>query len=150
MPKKSRRLGRDQSLEARIKVGVTVAAPRINVSHLVNHFDEKHVSVSLRYYQSSCECFSEWEKRELKKFSSTLHKIKGYTVDQLKRTLSLCDMHKGIPAEGRFSLPDDLSPDIQFFELKVDPSNKLRIHGFFVEGVFFLVWLDRKHACFPS
>ncbi|MFJ5487377.1 hypothetical protein ACIKTA_07040, partial [Hansschlegelia beijingensis] len=32
------------------------------------------------------------------------------------------------------------------WEIKVDPSNKLRIHGLFVDSVFFLVWLDREHA----
>ena len=59
-------------------------------------------------------------------------------------------MHRGSPSAARFKRPEDISEDIDFYEIKVDPSNKARIHGFFVQGVFFLVWLDRGHSCFSQ
>lgn len=147
MGKKSKSHGKDQSV--RIKVDAP-PPPIINVadSALSAHLDQKHVSISLRYFQKSCECFSEWEKPELKKFSSTLEKIRNYNAAQLMATYSLCSMHKGPPNESRFSIPNDLSRDVPLHEIKVDPSNKLRVHGFFAGPVFFLIWLDRKHACF--
>ena len=96
------------------------------------------------------ECFSKWRGPELKKFSSTIEKIRGYAPDKLKANKNLCDMHKGSSSRERFKRPQDISEDIKFYEIKVDPSNKARIHGFFVQGVFFLVWLDRDHGCFPQ
>jgi hypothetical protein len=35
-----------------------------------------------------------------------------------------------------------------FFELRVN-QEKLRVHGFQSQSVFFLVALDREHAAFP-
>ncbi|WP_366653604.1 hypothetical protein [Fodinicurvata sp. EGI_FJ10296] len=115
---------------------------------LYQHLRNRGVSVSLRYFQSSCECFSKWQNKELKKFSGTLEKIRGYNANLLKQKKSLCDSHKGDPDEGRFSRPEEISPDMTLYEIKVDPSNKLRMHGFFVDDVFFLIWLDREHKCF--
>lgn len=122
----------------------------ISIEDLTQHFQQDSVSISLKYFQKSCECFSKWGNAELKKFSSTIEKIRGYAPDQLKANKSLCDMHKGAPSKDRFKRPQEISEDIKFYEIKVDPSNKARVHGFFVETVFFLVWLDRKHGCFPQ
>lgn len=122
----------------------------IDANKLESHFTDDNVSISLRYYKKSCECFSDWKKDELKKFSATIDKLSKYSISQLKGHKPLCDSHKGPPAEGRFSVPDKISPDQLFHEIKVDPSNKLRVHGFFSGPVFFLVWLDREHACFPE
>jgi hypothetical protein len=124
--------------------------PVVSEDDLTKNFLKKSVSISLKYYISSCECFSEWQARELKKFTGTIEKIGNYDADQLQRTKSLCDSHKGAPSFPRFSRPASISEDITFYEIKVDPSNKARIHGFFIEGVFFLVWLDRNHQCFKE
>lgn len=117
---------------------------------ILSHFGSDSVSISLKYCRTSCECFSAWQKNELKKFSATISKISGYSPLQLQSNTNLCGSHKGQPSQERFCRPDTISDDIRFFEIKVDPSNKARIHGFFVGSVFFLVWLDRKHACFPE
>jgi hypothetical protein len=119
----------------------------ISKGRLASHLDK--VSVSLRYYQSKCECFSEWTRQELKSFSQTVHKVRGYSRKLLCGKENLCEPHKGEPKRERFSRPQGVSPDQNFWEIKVDQSNKLRMHGFFVEEVFFLVWLDREHECFP-
>lgn len=108
------------------------------------------MSISLRYFQNQCECFSVWQPKELSRFSDAINKIRGYTPEMLKGKKNLCEPHKGEPRRARFSRPDDLAEDLRFFEIKVDQSNKLRIHGPFVGDVFFLVWLDREHECFPS
>jgi hypothetical protein len=86
----------------------------------------------------------------MKKFSATIDKLRNYTPGLLRSTFSLCVIHRGDPAEGRFSLPLGISPEIPLHEIKIDPSNKLRMHGFFSDSVFFLLWLDREHACFPE
>ena len=124
--------------------------PDISLTRLAAHLDARSVSVSLRYFRRECECFSAWTGEELKKFSSTLEKIRGYTAELLVTNTKLCAGHKGPPSEARFAFPSDVSEDQSIFEIKVDPSNKLRMHGFFVGQVFFLIWLDREHACFKE
>ena len=92
MPRRSKRAGRQQfSKPVKIEVGILTADPKVEIKDgLQAHFGEDSVSISLRYYQSRCECFSDWEKPELKKFSATIKKISGYTADVLKKTDSLC------------------------------------------------------------
>lgn len=111
---------------------------------------EEGVSISLKYYRQETECFSQWGAGDLKKFSSTVGKIKQLTAEKLKGYKPLCEPHKNDPAEKRFSRPSALSEDLSFFEIKVDPSNAARIHGVFVGSVFFLVWLDKDHAVYPE
>jgi len=112
--------------------------------------DKEGVSISLKYYREETECFSEWQSGEMKKFSATIKKVSGLSASTLKGHKPLCVPHKYDPAESRFTRPDKLSEDLSFFELKVDPSNKARVHGVFVGSVFFLVWLDRLHAVYPE
>jgi hypothetical protein len=108
------------------------------------------VSISLKYYREETECFSDWQSGELKKFSATIKKVGQLEAAVLKGHKPLCVPHKYDPAEARFARPAKLSEDLKFFEIKVDPSNKARIHGVFVGSVFFLVWLDRLHAVYPE
>lgn len=150
MGKRSGKRGKSPSPKIEVDAEGVSEAPVIDATGLSKYIDAKHVSVSLRYFQRSCECFSKWEKNELKKFSQTLDKIRGYSPEQLKLHKPLCDNHKGEPAERRFSIPSEISLDTPLHEIKVDPSNKLRMHGFFSGSVFFLLWLDREHACFPE
>jgi hypothetical protein len=125
-----------------------VSEQDITASDIVSH-SRGVVSINHRYYAHKCECFSEWNGSELKKLSGTIEKLRGYTSVKLKINQSLCSFHFGKPNEARFKRPD-ISEDIRFYEIKVDPGKKLRIHGFFISDVFFLVWLDRKHACFKQ
>jgi hypothetical protein len=127
--------------------------PRVTPLDLEKNKLESHdegVSISLKYYRDETECFSAWQSAEMKKFSATIKKVSGFTASKLKSYSALCVPHKHSPAEARFVRHDKLSEDLSFFELKVDPSNKARMHGVFVGSVFFLVWLDRLHAVYPE
>jgi len=110
---------------------------------------EDTVSISLKYYKRSCECWSDWQTKELKEFSKTVEKLRKYTIQQLTTHGGPhYDTHKGPPKGAGFSRPDDVSKDIQFCEIGIGA--KSRMHGFIVGTVFFLVWLDRGHKVFPS
>lgn len=136
--------------EPRFGPEVDKAEPTVGEASLAPHLGAGSVSVSLRYYHRKCECFSSWKASELKSFSSVIEKIRGYNAKMLCAKKNLCEMHKGKPSRDRFSRPKEISEDQSFWEIKVDQSNKLRVHGFFVGDVFFLVWLDRRHDCFRS
>lgn len=111
----------------------------------VNKYLGDTVSISLKYFKKTCECFSVWEKVELKNFSALLEKLLKQTSSQVKQNTNLCHAHQGKPNDSRFIRPEELSDDLTFYSLRVN--HKSRIHGVFIEPVFFLIWLDREHAC---
>jgi len=110
---------------------------------------KRGVSISLRYYRKQAECFSKWKAPELKKFSALVEKLQGYDPKTLTGS-KICSLHKGSPSREKYTLPDELSPDLSLHELRVDQSNKARIHGVLWGVTFYLVWLDRNHAVFPQ
>lgn len=100
--------------------------------------ESKPASVNLRYFQRSKECFSKWKPRELKSFSGFIEKMSLKTEADVTSVTKTCHAHKGATAK---LLPRTVSPDVKMYSLDVGP--KGRVHGFFVEGTFFLVWIDR-------
>ncbi|PHS73497.1 MAG: hypothetical protein COB22_02050 [Cycloclasticus sp.] len=117
--------------------------------------------VALKYYKSDWQCFSEWESQELKEFSSFLKILQKHNWEQVYNTGSKIPKH-GL-AYTKYEINDvnseairnklalvkkEISEDINFFELRVN-QNKLRVHGFQSQSVFFLVVLDRNHEAFP-
>ena len=58
-------------------------APVVVDAKLLRHFQDGRVSISLKYYRRACECFGEWQPRELKKFSAIIEKILGYDANTL-------------------------------------------------------------------
>lgn len=115
--------------------------PTVSADAVRHEIEFDTVAVNLRYYQASYQCFSKWQKTELKAFSSWCEKISNRTEAQITSTTQTCHAH--INPSKRPRLPSELSPDIQIYGL--DVSSKARAHGFFALGNFFLVWLDRDH-----
>ena len=117
--------------------------------------------VALKYFKSDWQCFSEWESQELKEFSLFLKVLQNHNWEQVYNTGSKTPKHglaytkyeiKDVKSEAiknKLALvQDEISEDINFFELRVN-QNKLRVHGFQSQSVFFLVALDRSHEAFP-
>jgi hypothetical protein len=116
--------------------------------------------IALKYFRDTYECFSHWEKAELKAFTDLINNLRQRTWQQVLQTSGKRDKH-GLaytpydPATVADSakahldaVRNQISPDISFFELRVD-QNKLRVHGFRARAAFFLVLLDREHRVFP-
>jgi hypothetical protein len=112
--------------------------PRIDAARLVP-LQDKTSSVNLKYFQKSHECFSDWQTKELKGFSSWVEKVSGKTEQQMTAVTQTCHAHKGKTKP----LPTSVSPDVKMYSM--DVGAKGRVHGFFVSGDFYLVWLDRAH-----
>lgn len=121
---------------------------------------KKNPYVVLKYFQDSWQCFSAWEKDELKQFSGFLAHLSNHTWQQVYETARKNGKHglaytkyelshvKNGAKEHLEKVKKLISEDIDFFELRVD-QNKLRVHGFQSQAAFFLVLLDREHAVFP-
>jgi hypothetical protein len=110
---------------------------------------EQHkLSINFKYWNSSSECLSEWQKNDLKSLRKTFDKVQGYTVAELRVDGGLSyKPHHGKVAHG-FSRPNSLSKDLTLYEIRA--GGKSRIHGFVDKGMFFIVWLDRGHNVFPE
>ncbi len=122
---------------------------------------KKNPYVVLKYFQDSWECFSAWEKDELKQLSRFFGHLGSHTWQEVYKTASKTDKHglaytkyeishiKNGAKDHLENVRRKISEDIEFFELRVD-QNKLRVHGFQAQAAFFLVLLDRSHSVFPS
>lgn len=107
--------------------------------------------VSLRYFDPSFQCLSEWTSDELRAFSGMIESLRGMTWDDIYRTGGKLGNKTGVGYtvhKDASRLPNSrrlekLSPDLTFFELRV--TGRARVHGFRTKSVFFLVWLDRNH-----
>jgi hypothetical protein len=117
--------------------------------------DSRRAVLNLKYYQSTYQCFSEWQPSDLKAFSSFVRKLHSSTWVDIKRSGGK-DGKTGFgytPITNRSGLPaceelDTISPDLPYFELRV--SEKARVHGFRSRANFFLVWLDVNHEIFSG
>ncbi len=139
--------------EAEIVSGADEPQPETVIvgAALAPHFKEQNVSISLKYYQKKPECWSDWDSKDLKGFTKIIELLRQQSGPQLRGKGAagspVCKSHNGHPKGTGFNRPTDVSDDIQFYEFYV--TSKARMHGFFVDPVFFLVWLDRNHKAFP-
>lgn len=115
--------------------------------------------IALKYFRSSYECFSQWEKDELKAFSDFLADMHLRTWQQVltssgkgenKAGLGYTPYDESGAKEGARAhlkaVRQQIGEDITFFELRL--SSKMRVHGFRAKAIFFLVLLDREHRVF--
>lgn len=111
------------------------------------------VLVSIRFLQHHHECFSDWEKQEMKVFWDFLDKLHNYTWQQIydgsrksdKAGLALTRIPKRNYPDGEFR--KSLDEQIELFEFRVDQSK--RVHGFRMKSLFYLCWLDKNHRICP-
>ena len=131
-------MAKKKSKKYSIDTGQRENAEKITVGFKSQSSDEP-VHVNLRYFQKSNECFSAWQKTELKSFSNWLEKMASKTPSQITQVTQTCHAHIGVRKE----LPNSISLDVRMYCL--DVGRKARVHGFFIENNFFIVWLDRNH-----
>lgn len=135
-----------KSQNFRIKSGASREAPKVDARQIDHTSQDGKLSVNLKYYQKSAECFSSWQKAELKAFSNWVDKTCTRTEAQVTSATKNCHAHNPGKRAAGFSVPQEVSPDVKFYGLDVTKGG--RVHGFFERGQFFLVWLDRGHKVF--
>lgn len=108
--------------------------------------------VTLKYYQPVYQCFSVWDKEDLRGFSAFIEKLRSANWNTIfnsggklgRKTGFGCTYHKDKTKLPRCEMLNQISDEINFFELRV--SRVARVHGFRVKDAFFLVWLDKDHG----
>lgn len=105
----------------------------------------------LKCFKADYECFSKWNQNELKAFSKFNEELMECSWEQIFKMGGKSGSKTGLgytKLKNKSKLPNqqfvkELSPDIDFFELRV--TQKARVHGFRIKSAFFLVWLDKDH-----
>lgn len=111
--------------------------------------NDKYVFVSIKNLQYKHQCFSEWDKSDMNKFWAFNKKIHEMTWEQVLKTGGKNNKtgiaYTPLPREKYNKIPfiKGLSKDICMFELRID--NKIRVHGFRINSIFYLCVLDKKH-----
>jgi len=111
--------------------------------------NDAYIFLSLRFVQHRYQCFSDWSKTEMNSFWDFNSRIHDYTWQQLYQMGGKQQKTGfGYTAINRHQLPqselvDVLSADVNFFELRVN--QKIRVHGFRYQSVFYLCFLDKNH-----
>jgi len=108
------------------------------------------VFVSLRYLQDDFQCFSSWDRSEMKCFWDFNRKVHDYTWQNILEQGGKAGNKVGfgytiIPRElyPNQEFLQSISPDANIFEMRA--SQVIRLHGFRVRSVFYVCWLDRNH-----
>ena len=112
--------------------------------------DEERPYLALKYFSPSHQCFSDWNKIELKAFSSFTEKLKKVNWRQVRESEGFgYKVHKKrniLPGKGLAI--KEISPDIPASELRI--TQRARIHGFRMNSAFFVVWLDKDHQIYSQ
>lgn len=129
-------------------------ATLLGVSH--ERRDGERPYVNLKYYRPDHQCLSAWSREKLQAFSGFCRQLtqmcwadiyatggKAGTKTGLGYTI-----HKNHDVLPKNNELQDISPDLTWFELRVDEES--RVHGFRVKDAFFLVYLDQNHDVYPS
>ena len=105
-------------------------------------YSDGRCGVSLKFFHDK-ECFSKWQKSELKAFSAWVMKIAARSKADITRDTNKCHSHRGAPPR---DLPDTVSQDETFYSIKVKDNTAWRVFGFFGDRDFHIIWLDRSHS----
>ncbi len=146
----------------KVKIPATASSPGVGILSPIESkifgFDAKrndNPHINLKYYQSKFECFSSWTQEELRDLSSFIDKLSQSNWTDVFKSGGKSGSKSGFgmtfhkrEALPKFPAIDQISEDIDFFELRVN--QKARVHGFRNFSSFFLVLLDREHRIYPS
>lgn len=156
--KKGERLKQVANKQARAATGIDFNRRELLAFGLSSEeFDCEEVPhVSLRFYCPKHQCFSSWTADQLHAFSSFCCKITKVQWNQIYKTGGGLGHKSGFGYTKHSStkaLPEnpdlpDLSPEVTWFELRVD--GKTRVHGFRSKSAFFLVFLDKDHEIYST
>ena len=111
--------------------------------------NKANIFVSLRFVNHDFQCFSQWSREEMKCFWDFQTKISNTSwqllYSQNGKTDKVGFAYTEIKRETypKSTFKEELSPDITLFEVRAN--NKIRLHGFRYQSIFYICWLDKNH-----
>ncbi len=114
------------------------------------------ISFSFKYYQDSNSKFSCSEK-EVIYWLTLLDRLKALsslTAQELlvnrSSTLRCHPIKWEDTSESGFSLPNEEQLVDTPYQFSLSSNEHGRVHGFFIDEIFYIVWLDRDHLLYPT
>ncbi len=112
----------------------------------------QETSFSFRYLQNDNDKFS-FNNRDVRYFESLLLRLRDLstlTVLEIinNRSKSLrCHLidWKDTTEQNGFGLPNEEQIVISAYQFQISSNEHGRVHGFFIENIFYIVWLDPNH-----
>lgn len=111
--------------------------------------DSANIFASLRFIQHEKQCFSEWNKQEMKLFWTFLNQLHDYTWGKMF-SQSRNDNKSGMgyttidkKKYGNSDFLKSIDPTVTFFELRVN--QKIRVHCFRDKSICYIFLLDKHH-----
>ena len=114
------------------------------------------ISFSFKYYQDSHECFHCREKGTIYLLTllDRLKSLSGLSVRELLTNRSSAlrchpiDWRDNSQAE--FGLPNEEQLVDTPCQFSLSANEHGRVHGFFIDEIFYIVWLDPDHLLYPG
>jgi hypothetical protein len=109
-------------------------------------------SFSFRYLQNNNAKFS-FNNRDARYFESLLLRLRDLStltvleiINNRSKSLRchLIDWKETTEPNG-FSLPNEEQIVISAYQFQISSNEHGRVHGFFIENIFYIVWLDPNH-----
>jgi len=118
--------------------------------------DREIARVSFLYWQNSHECISHWQASESKDLFLAFFRLCSQDWDSIKKSGGKAGRKTGLgctliknPDKRKDGVwPRNLEADADIYEMRV--CQKKRIFGARYGSTFYLIWLDKDHALFPS
>jgi len=114
---------------------------------------EQYVKLSITYLDTGSECFSQWQKDELKTLSAFINKISKIKLHELSRYDGLGldssgenfnkTIRKYMKAKFISQVSVNIIDEINIKHMRIN--KRSRVHGYFDREVFNIIRLDRNH-----
>lgn len=115
------------------------------------------ISFSFKYYQDNHNKFSCKKKKEVSYWLTLLDRLKALsslTAQELladrSSTLRCHPIKWEETSESGFGLPDEEQLVAKPYQLSISSNKHGRVHGFFINETFYIVWLDPDHLLYPE
>jgi hypothetical protein len=114
------------------------------------------ISFSFKYYQDNHECFHCRERgaNYLLTLLDRFKSLSGLSVRELLTNRSSALRCHPIDwagtSEAGFGLPNEEQLVDTPYQFSLSANEHGRVHGFFIDEVFYVVWLDPEHLLYPG
>lgn len=116
----------------------------------------KGISFSYKYFQSNHSKFSVTNSQSeyLIAFLERLRDISNYTLGELlsnrSKALRCHPIDWSDTTESCFGIPNEEDLVDTPYQFSISSNKYGRVHGFFINQIFYIVWLDPNHRLYPS
>lgn len=116
---------------------------------------EQGISFSFRYLQNNNEKFS-FNNQDLRYFASLLLRLRDLStltlleiINNRSKSLRCHPIHwRDTTEPNGFGLPNEDQIATSAYQFQISSNEHGRVHGFFIESIFYIVWLDPNHSLY--